>query len=393
MPATERPILLTGATGFVGMTVLARLLADGHEVHCLIRGADESEADARLRAVLARVEAPSSGRAIAVAGDITSPRLGLGEGYDALTREVGSVIHSAASVSFDLPIEEARAINVEGTQRVLDFAAEVPEVERFTYVSTAYVAGDRRGIVYEEDREASRFRNSYERSKHEAEARVRASDLPWTITRPSIVVGERETGWTSSFNVLYAPLRALGAGAYPVIPARRRAPLDVVSVDYVADAVTALAQHPEAVNGTFHLTAGEHATTIGELGAMAVAGLDRAEPRLVSPRLYRRLVHPYMMRRAAPSTRRLLERSAVYFPYFSMRLRFDDARSRALLAPLGIAPSPLPDYFERLLEFARAARWGRRPLGRAEAAELTGTADVRAPALTPARGPAAVPVR
>jgi thioester reductase-like protein len=224
VPATERPILLTGATGFVGMTVLARLLADGHEVHCLVRAADDGEADARLRAVLQRVEAPTSGRAVAVAGDITSPRLGLGDGYGDLVREVGSVIHSAASVSFDLPIDEARAINVEGTQRVLDFAGEVSDLERFTYVSTAYVAGDRRGTVYEEDRDAARFRNSYERSKHEAEARVRASELPWTITRPSIVVGERATGWTASFNVLYAPLRALGAGAYPVIPARRRAP-------------------------------------------------------------------------------------------------------------------------------------------------------------------------
>jgi thioester reductase-like protein len=393
VPATERPILLTGATGFVGMTVLARLLADGHEVHCMVRAADEGEADARLRAVLQRVEAPTSGRAVAVAGDITSPRLGLGDGYEELAREVGSVIHSAASVAFDLEIDEARAINVQGTQRVLDFAGEVPELERFTYVSTAYVAGDRRGTVYEDDREAGRFRNSYERSKHEAEARVRASGLPWTITRPSIVVGERETGWTASFNVLYAPLRALGAGAYPVIPARRRAPIDVVSVDYVADAVVALGHHPEAVNGTFHVTAGEHATTIGELGTMAIAGLDRAEPRLVPPRLYRRLVHPYMMRRAAPSTRRLLERSAVYFPYFSMRMRFDDARARALLEPMGIAPSPLSEYFERLLEFARAARWGRRPLGRAEAAALVGTADVRAPALTAARGAAAVPAR
>jgi thioester reductase-like protein len=393
VPATERPILLTGATGFVGMTVLARLLDAGHEVHCLVRAADDSEADARLRAVLARVEAPSSGRAIAVAGDITSPRLGLGDGWGALARRVGSIIHSAASVSFDLAIDAARAINVEGTQRVLDFAAEVPDLARLTYVSTAYVAGDRRGTVYEDDRDVGRFRNSYERSKHEAEARVRASGLPWTIARPSIVVGERETGWTASFNVLYAPLRALGAGAYPVVPARRRAPLDVVSVDYVADAVVALAQHPEAVHGTFHLAAGADATTIGELGAMAVAGLDRAEPRLVPPRMYRRLVHPYLMRRAAPSTRRLLERSAVYFPYFSMRMHFDDARSRALLEPMGIAPSPLPEYFGRLLEFARAARWGRRPLGRAEAAELAGTADVRAPALMAARGAAPAPAR
>jgi len=77
-----------------------------------------------------------------------------------------------------------------------------------------------------------------------------------------------------------------------------------------------------------------------------------------------------------------------------MRQHFDVARSKALLEPMGIAPSPLPEYFGRLMEFARAARWGRRPLDRAEAAELVGVSlDVRAPALTPARGAAAAPVR
>jgi thioester reductase-like protein len=395
VPDIQRPILLTGATGFVGMTVLARLLADGREVHCLVRASDDEEADARLRAVLARVQAPESGRAVAVAGDITSPRLGLGgAGYGNLADRVGTIIHAAASVSFDLPIAEARAINVQGTRRMLDLAAAAPDLERFAYVSTAYVAGDRRGTVYEDDQRVGRFRNSYERSKHEAEALVRDSGLPWTIARPSIVVGERETGWTASFNVLYAPLRALSAGAYPVIPARRRAPLDVVPIDYVADAVVALAAHPDAVAGTFHLTAGEHASTIGEVGKMAVEGLDQDPPRLVPPRIYRRVVHPLVVRRVTPSTRRLLERSQVYFPYFAMRQHFDVARSSALLEPMGIAPSPLPEYFGRLLEFARAARWGRRPLDRAEAAQLVGgTLDVRTPALSPARGAAAAPVR
>jgi long-chain acyl-CoA synthetase len=393
VPVTERPILLTGATGFVGMTVLARLLADGHEVLCLVRGADDAEADARLRAVLTRVDAPETGRAVAVAGDLTAPRLGLGERHDELAARVGRVIHSAASVSFDLEIDEARAINVEGTRRVLDFAHAVPGLERFTYVSTAYVAGERRGTVYEDDRETGAFRNSYEQSKHEAEASVRASALPWTITRPSIIVGERATGWTATFNVLYAPLRALSAGAYPVIPARRRAPLDVVPVDYVADAVVALSHHPDAVEGTFHLTAGDNTSTIGEVGLMAVAGMDRKAPRVISPRVYHRVVRPIVVRRASPSIRRLLERSEVYFPYFAMRQHFDVARSSALLEPLGIAPSPLSDYFPRLLEFARHARWGKRPLGRVEAAELVGAVDVRAPALSAPLGAAAVTAR
>jgi len=392
VPVTERPILLTGATGFVGMAVLARLLAAGHEVHCLIRASDDAEADSRLRAVLQRVEAPSTGRAVAIAGDLTAPRLGLGDRHDELAARVGTVIHSAASVAFDLPIEEARAINVEGTRRVLDFAGAVPGLRRVAYVSTAYVAGNRRGTVYEDDRESGTFRNSYERSKHEAEALVRSSTLPWTIARPSIVVGESTTGWTASFNVLYGPLRAFDAGAYPVLPARRRSPVDVVPVDYVADAVAALAHHPEAEGGTFHLTAGANTSTVGEIMGLATGRFDRPAPRLVPPRAYRKLVHPLVLRRVTPSTRRLLERSEVYFPYFAMRLRFDDARSRALLAPMGIAPARLDDYFGRIIEFARAARWGKRPLDRAAAAELAGaSSDVSTPVLSPPLGAAAMP--
>jgi len=390
--ATERPILLTGATGFVGMTVLARLLAAGHEVHCLVRGADDAEADSRLRAVLARVQAPSSGRAVAGGGDLPAPRLGLGDRHDELAARVGTVIHSAASVSFSLPIDEARAINVEGTRRVLEFAGAVPALQRVAYVSTAYVAGDRRGTVYEDDHDAGRFRNSYERSKHEAEAVVRESGLPWTIVRPSIVVGESTTGWTASFNVLYSPLRAFAAGAYPVLPARRRSPVDVVPVDYVADAVAALAHHPEAVAGTFHVTAGDKASSVGEIMGLAKGRFERRAPRVVPPRAYRRFLHPLVLRRVAPSTRRLLERNEVFFPYFAMRLRFDDARARALLEPMGITPAPLGDYFGRIVEFARAARWGREPLDRGAAAELAGTtADVRTPVLSASRGAAAVP--
>jgi hypothetical protein len=119
---------------------------------------------------------------------------------------------------------------------------------------------------------------------------------------------------------------------------------------------------------------------------------ERPSPRLVPPRAYRRLLHPLVLRRAAPSTRRLLERSEIYFPYFAMRVRYDDARARSLLEPMGIAAPRLEDYFGRIIEFARAARWGKQPLDRGAAAELAGTSsDVRTPVLSPPRGAAAMP--
>jgi hypothetical protein len=79
-----------------------------------------------------------------------------------------------------------------------------------------------------------------------------------------------------------------------------------------------------------------------------------------------------MRRRADAQTRRRLERSEVYFPYFSLDLRFDDRDARALLDPLGIRATPIAEYFDALIDFAEAARWGRAPIGRARARARVG---------------------
>jgi thioester reductase-like protein len=374
----EGAVLLTGATGFVGMEVLSRYLerSDRHVV-ALVRAVDDAHAEARLRATIdaACGAQAHAGRVTAVAGDLTAPGLGLGHRRDALAERIGAIVHGAASVAFDLPLPESRVINVEGTRRMLAFARACPLLERFTYVSTAYVAGERRGTVYEDDAEPGRFRNGYERSKHEAERLVAAAgeEMDITIARPSIVVGDHQTGWTAAFNVLYAPLRAFAAGVIPVVPARRRSPVDVVPVDYVAAAVHALAEAPEASGQTFHVVAGAQATTVGEIVALAETRFGTPTPRLLPPRVYRAIGAPIVAKRAPSSARRLLASTEPYFPYFAMRLRFDDARARAVLEPRGISPAPLHAYFDRLIDYAVAARWGRQEIGRAAARELVAT--------------------
>ena len=378
-PVPEGALLLTGATGFVGMEVLARFLerSDRHIV-ALVRAADDEQATERLRATIGATCGNGEAhldRVTAVAGDLTAPRLGLGDRWKPLAERIGAIVHGAASVAFDLPLDTSRVINVDGTRRMLDFARACPSLERFTYVSTAFVAGERRGTVYEDDTEPGRFRNPYERSKHEAERLVAghrdAMDL--TIVRPSIVVGDHRTGWTAAFNVLYAPLRAFAAGVIPVVPARRRSPVDVVPVDYVADSVHALSEAPEASGQTLHIVAGAHASTVGEIVAMAEARFMTRTPRLVPPRAYHAVIEPVVAKRAPASARRLLKSTEPYFPYFAMRLRFDDARARAILEPRGIRATPLRAYFDRLIDYAVAARWGRTEMGHADARQLVAT--------------------
>ncbi len=389
-------VLLTGATGFVGMEVLARFLEHTERrVYALVRSADEGQAAARMERTLRCLFGPGhpySERVVAVPGDITRPALGLRGRLEELAERVSEVIHAAATVSFSTDLADALEINVEGTLRVLEFAERCQArggLRRFSYISTAYVAGEHCGCFSEDDLDVGqRFHNAYERSKFEAECLLagRRGRLPVTVLRPSIIVGERDNGWTASFNVLYWPLRAFARGAYVALPARRDAPVDVVPIDYVADAIFALSQAPEAEGATFHLTAGAQASTVGELVELAAGRFGRPPPRLVDPGLYRRVVHPLLVR-ATPDARhrRALTRSEVFFPYFAMQAAFDDRRSRVALRGAGIGPTPLRTYFDQLVEFALAADWGRRPLARADAAACVAPPAGRAPRLSQAR--------
>jgi long-chain acyl-CoA synthetase len=334
-------ILLTGATGFVGAQVLARLLRESREdVVAVVRGPDSTS---RLRAALdtAGVPAADRRRVGVLSADLTRP----------LPRIAGvtTVVHCAASVSFGLDLAEARRINVDGTLHALRAAERAGA--RYVHVSTAYVAGRHRGRFEENQLDAGQeFRNTYEQSKLEAERLVRASGADAIVLRPSIVVGEAATGWTTSFNVLYWPLRAFARGLLASVPARPDGRVDVVPVDYVADAIAHVALRRPDVRGTLHLVAGEGAVTVDELLDLASGALERERPEL------------------APLPEELAERSpeaARYLPYFDMDVVFGDARSRAVLGPAGIAPPPLRDYFGTLVDFAQAARWGKAPLARA----------------------------
>lgn len=369
MSSMRGATLLTGATGFVGMQLLARYLErSDRRVLALVRARDDEQAQARLRATLAQVgvEDPH-GQVTAVRGDVALPRLGLGSrAWRSLAADVDGIVHAAATVSFALGLEESRATNVAGTRRVLELAESCERLgglSNLSYVSTAYVAGRHHGVFAEDDLDVGQqFRNAYERSKFEAERLVRSrmDRVPTQVFRPSIVVGEHDTGWTPAFNVIYWPMRALARGAYSALPARRAAPVDVVSISYVADAIFELSQRPGPAGRTYALAAGPHASTVGELLELSARALGRDVPRVIPPAVYRHAVHPLLVRRADERRRGTLRSSEVFFPYFAMRQRFDVTRAAEALAPHGIAPWPLRDYFARLVDYALAADWGRR---------------------------------
>jgi thioester reductase-like protein len=365
------PLFLTGSTGFVGMELLARYLErTDRVVYALVRGDSNEDAQARLDATVGRMlpdPAPFAGRAIAVRGDVMRPGLGMAPRRRAeLADEVGEIVHAAASVSFTLPLPESRAINVAGTQNVLDFAELAARrgdgLRRLSYVSTAYVAGDHRGAFHEDQLDTRQsFRNPYEQSKFEAETVVRGycSRVPIQIFRPSIVVGEADTGWTPAFNVIYWPLKAFARGAYKAVPARRSSRVDVVPVSYVTDAIFDISGQEAPSGMTYNLAAGDTASSVGELLHLSGEYFGRRPPVVIPRALYRWGVHPLLLRTGDKRRRRAVSASEVFFPYFAMRVRFDTMNARAALAGTGIHVPPLPDYFPRLMDFAVAADWGK----------------------------------
>lgn len=365
-------VFLTGATGFVGMEVLVRYLERGsRSVTCLVRAESDEAARARLDKILDQLIANGAElfahRVEAVAGEMTADDLGLSpELRERLAQETGTIIHCAANVAFDQELEDARRTNVGGTRRMLEFARLAQQcggLERYAQVSTAYVAGTHTGRFTEEDLEVGQgFRNTYEQSKFESEQMIRAEadELPWIVLRPSIIVGDQSSGWTSAFNVMYWPLRALSTGLFRAVPAMPESPLDIVSIDYVADAIYELAECPlDSSHKTFHLTASEDASTFAEIVSLASRYFRKPEPQAVPPAEF--------VAGAGTLSDAAIEASRIYFPYFAIATVFDNARTRARLAQAGIHCTPLREYMHHLLDFATRSRWGKRPIARAEA--------------------------
>ena len=288
MSWTDGAILLTGATGLVGGELLPRLLAAAPAVtvHCLVRARDRAELERRASELVAGagLTRESIARVRVHAGDMGAPDLGLGSSRAALAREVRSVVHTAASTRFDLDLADARRRNVQGTAHVLDFARAAGA--HLHHVSTAYVVGDGRGG----------FHNSYEQSKSESEALVLGAtgELPVTVYRPSIIVGDSRTGRTQHFRVMYDPFKWVIYGKTSLLPCRPQVRIDVVPVDWVCDSVVALGGRADARGRSHLLSCGAAgAASIGEILARAepiVNGWLRergqppvAVPRIVSP--------------------------------------------------------------------------------------------------------------
>jgi thioester reductase-like protein len=341
-------LLLTGSTGALGAELLSCLAANRPDDRLFVplRAWGQADFAARSFSLLASLDEDVRHRVTPVAGDVTDDQLGLGDQFAPLAAQIDETFHAAACTRFDVGVEEAAAHNIGGTRRVLSLARAAQRAGRsgrFHYVSTAYVAGRRTGAVSENDLDCGQgFFNAYEWSKFRAETDVRAAakDLPVTIYRPSVVVGNSQTGWASRFLGVYQVLRWIDRGQLTELPCRADFELDIVPADYVAKAIVSLAALEGSAGKTFHLTAGTNRLPLEELIRIFLHERDR-----------RGAGGPISdIRFDAPTSEAPGRRLGPYMPYLTCPKSFDDGNAKAMLNGFGAAPCR--EFFPRIVRYA-----------------------------------------
>lgn len=343
---------VTGASGFVGSFLVARLLENGWNVVGLARGAD---AMGRVISALrnARGFSAQYGKELrVVSGDIRDPTMGLPDMQaEELAKEVDAVWHCAAKFVAGGGGGTPFDVNVTGTRHLLEFARRCNRHRRvpFYYVSTAFAGDCRGGLVTEEaPSDDVSGRNAYECSKREAERMVldwqRKYTFPAAIFRPSIIVGHSLTGRAGGFTAYYDCVRSLRivaraqrsgkADSVLRVKSHPELRLNFVPIDFVIDAMCALAKSHLEGSAIFNII-NDVPTSVGEVlknmcHSFGLSGIVLADEGMFATR---------------PMTKReRLFHAMIGFerPYLEREVLFDNNRFRRVV-PADVLPAPRID--------------------------------------------------
>jgi nucleoside-diphosphate-sugar epimerase len=334
-------ILLTGYPGFLGSALLPRVLRRWPEVRaiCLVQP---------KFAALARERAAAFGDRVRIAeGDITAP-------IDVPAGEITGIYHLAAIYDLSVRRELGMRINVDGTRHVLDFAERCPSLQRLHYVSTCYVSGRYDGLFRETDLEVGqRFNNFYEETKFLAEVEVRKrTELPVTIYRPSVVVGDSASGATQKFDgpyfVMQWILRQPRIAVLPIVGRPSRYRFNVVPRNFIIDAIDDLSARLDSIGKCYQLADPAPLTVDETIDAIARA-TGRTVIRVPLPKRVAKFAIDSL-----PGVYRLMRIPSAAIDYFVHPTSYDTTNAQRDLAGSGIGVPRFAEYVPRLVEFARA---------------------------------------
>lgn len=341
---------MTGFPGFIAERLVERLAAREVQMVLLVQPQFVERSMQRVEEIASAADVPLESF-ILVEGDITRPDLGMSGEDAAFVRETATdIFHLAALYDLAVAKEPAYSVNVDGTRNVNAFASEIADLRRYSYVSTCYVAGKRQGLIREDELEHNAgFRNYYEETKYLAELEVERlkKHLPVTIFRPSVVVGDSRTGETAKYDGIYylvhylrkAPglLRLVNVG-------NRKVRLNLVPVDFVVEAMAALAFDDKAEGITVALADPEPLST-SELFDVIAEKLTGRRSVITPPPA---LVEWSLGLPVSPPVTGL-PLSGV--PYFFLEQTYDTSVAGRLLEKHGISCPGFGDYAGNLLDF------------------------------------------
>lgn len=354
--SNRETLFITGFPGFIANRLLERLLKTDVAKDCrfilLVQPALATRAKDDI-AQLAQVSGKPLEDFQLVEGDISQPGLGLSAENTALAREQTTRAFHLAAV-YDLAVERELAfrVNVGGTRNVLEFARSMPHLRHFHHVSTCYVAGKREGVILETElRHSAGYRNFYEESKYlsEMEVELLKNELPVTIHRPAVVCGDSKTGETVKYDGVYYLIHYLLS--WPNVLSlinigNHEVSLNLVPVDFVVDAIAALALDERAIGKTVQLADPSPLTTKELFNAIA-RSINGKRSRITAPAKWVRF---FLMLPPSPRITGLPHHAV---PYFFVKQLYDSSQAQQLLAPHGIHCPPFETYVDRIVDFAR----------------------------------------
>jgi nucleoside-diphosphate-sugar epimerase len=352
-------ILLTGATGMVGQTLLPLLTrrADVDEIFTLVREAGYQGSSCKITPMRGEVTA--------------SGELGLSaEVCREVMDRVTVVIHAAADTRFAAPLDEARAANLEGTRNVLAFAACCPRLRAVVALSTLHVAGRRTGTIHEDDLiHDAGFVNSYEQSKYEAELLLRENmrELPISILRLSTVLGDSRTGEVGKLAAIHHALRFCYNSLAPMVPGTPDSAVDLIALDFAAAAVEHFATDGFQAGRTFQICGGADVITISELLGRTSELFLRYRPSwrkraIEMPAIVDLPTFELFARSVEEVGDNLLRNSVAIIKHFAPQLsypkQFADAQCMESLRAAGIVKPEVSGFYPRVVRWLVETGWG-----------------------------------
>ncbi|MCM8819230.1 MAG: SDR family oxidoreductase [Candidatus Omnitrophica bacterium] len=253
-------IFITGVTGLVGSYLAKIFLQNQYIVYALARSKNNQSAKKRVLNILKFWDKnifKKIKNLIILEGDITKKNLGLSsKNAKKVMEEIEEIFHCAAITKFNLPIDVIRKPNVEGTKNVLDFALSCKNLKKINHISTAYVAGNHKGVFKEENLDLGQnFDTTYEQSKFEAEKLVeeyRKKGLWIDIFRPPLIIGESITGKTPLFNMaVYQVLHLWKQEILDIFPAKD-VNVNIVPVDWLCQSIYLIFSKTTTKNRNYH---------------------------------------------------------------------------------------------------------------------------------------------